>query len=73
MKKQLTLILLIIAISLCFTVNALADSPEAGNSGEDHTVLIIIAAVLSVAAVISVVLVNKKTKKYRQMFKKKRK
>ncbi len=73
MKKQITVFLLIALISLCFTVNALAESPEASLSDEGRTAMIIIAAVLATAAVISVLLVNRRTKKYRQMLKKKKK
>ena len=42
-------------------------------SGSDETVMLVIACVLVALAVVSVVLVNRRTKKYRQAFKRQKK
>ena len=72
MKKAISLFLSLTALSLCFCANVLAEPLEQGSDENSRMVFVVIAAALAVAAVISVILVNKKTKEYRQAFKRRR-
>ena len=72
MKRLFSVILSLLAISPVLSLSALAEgNAEAGQASQ--TAFIVIAAVLSVAAILSVILVNKKTAKYRKAFGRKRK
>lgn len=76
--KYILIPLLAVLSALCFSVTALAEQSGSDLLASDSTrdpnltVWIVVASVLAVLAVVSVILVNKRTAKYRKLFKKKK-
>ena len=77
MKKTKILIgfLIIVSLVISLSINVFAEgADEASESGADNNALLfIIAGIFAILAVTAVLLVNRKTKKYRQAFKKRKK